>query len=127
MKKHLQEAQREGRIKETTINKAYIESGEYRKKFDRISSDKNLNRLIYMCAKEMLYHRSGTTLEDMYWIDPVACRVVAKETNQKLKGKIKYSNATKRVIGHYDRLITIHTHPYSSPPSIEDFNSNYWR
>jgi len=58
MKKHLQEAQREGRIKETTINKAYIESGEYRKKFDRISSDKNLNRLIYMCAKEMLYHRS---------------------------------------------------------------------
>jgi len=62
----------------------------------------------------------------MYWIEPMSCRVVAKETNQKLKGKIKYSNATKRVIGHYDRLITIHTHPYSSPPSIEDFNSNYW-
>lgn len=45
------EAQREGRNKETTINKSYIESGEYRKKFDLITNDRELNRLLYNCAK----------------------------------------------------------------------------
>lgn len=39
-----EEAQRDGRNKETTINKAYIESGEYRKKFDLITNNKVLDR-----------------------------------------------------------------------------------
>lgn len=118
------ESQRDGRNKETTINKAYIESGEYRKKFDLITNNKELNRLLYNCAKEMLYHRSGTLLEDMYWIDADAACVVAKEVNQTINSKVVYSNSTKRKIKKKQNLITIHTHPSSFPPSIEDLNSN---
>ncbi len=58
------ESQRYGRNKSTMINKSYIESGEYRRKFDRITDDANLARLLYNKAKEMLYHRSGTEYED---------------------------------------------------------------
>lgn len=118
------EAQRDGRNKGTAINKAYIESGEYRKKFDLITNNKELNRLLYNCAKKMLYHRSGTLLEDMYWIDAVDSKIVAKEVNQKEKTRVLYSNSTKRKIQRRKNLITIHTHPYSFPPSIEDLNSN---
>lgn len=63
------ENQRYGRNKNTTINHLYINSGEYRRKFDKVTENKELSRLIYSKAKEMLFHRSGTLLEDMYWID----------------------------------------------------------
>ena len=33
--------------------------------------------------------------------------------------------ATKRAIRGKEGLITIHTHPNSFPPSLEDFNSNF--
>lgn len=119
------ESQRDGRNKGTVINKAYIESGEYRKKFDLITNSKELNRLLYNCAKEMLYHRSGTLLEDMYWIDADAICVVAREVNQTINSKVVYSNSTRRKIKKKQNLITIHTHPSSFPPSIEDINSNH--
>ena len=72
------EEQRYGRNKETVIDHAYINSGQYRKKFDYISSDRSLNRLVYNLAKEMLYHRSGTRYEDMYWIDMNTVKIVYK-------------------------------------------------
>ena len=121
----LQEKQREGRNKMTTINSSFIESGEYRKKFDNISESAELNRLLYKIAKKILYHRSGTLYEDMYWIDIIQNRIVAKECNQMDEEMIKYSRKTKKRIKKRKNLLTIHSHPYSFPPSAEDFNSNY--
>lgn len=63
-----QEVQRYGRNKNTVVNHSYINSGEYRKKFDGISNDKALNRKVYQITKKMLEHRSGTLLEDMYCV-----------------------------------------------------------
>ena len=65
LKKELEE-QRYGKNKQTAINHKYIESGSYQKKFDFISSNVELNRLLYKLAKRMLKHRSGTMYEDMY-------------------------------------------------------------
>ena len=39
--------------------------------------------------------------------------------------KISRFNEIERKIQKRANLITIHTHPYSYPPSIEDLNSNY--
>lgn len=119
------EQQRYGRNKDTIINHTYIESGEYRNKFDRISDDKELNRLIYQIAKEMLYHRSGSEYEDMYWIDVGLKKIIAQETSLQSPTSIQYSGKTKRKIKNKKGLLTIHSHPYSFPPSIQDFNSNY--
>lgn len=57
------EEQRYGRNKPTQINHAYINSGEYRRKFDNLTDSKVINKLIYKNAKEMLFHRSGTCLK----------------------------------------------------------------
>lgn len=123
MEYRLSEMQRLGRNKQTLINRTFIESGEYRKKFDRISDSSELNKCIYRLAKKILNHRSGSLFEDMYWIDPDTVSIVAiddvKESN------IIYSKRTKKVIGTYGNLITIHLHPHSYPPSISDFNSNF--
>ncbi|MBQ6844207.1 MAG: hypothetical protein IJO60_06205 [Agathobacter sp.] len=118
------ERQRYGRNKDTIINHAYINNGEYRSKFDKISDSKELNRLVYQLAKKMLFHRSGTLLEDMYWVDIDEKKIVASEVNQTALCQIRYSKATKKAIRRSKELLVIHTHPYSMPPSIRDFNSN---
>lgn len=73
----------------------------------------------------MLLHRSGTLYEDMYWIDTETMGIVASETNCNLEQRIEYSNATKKAIQGKEGLLTIHSHPNSFPPSLEDFNANF--
>lgn len=119
------EEQRYGRNKDTTINRAYINSGEYRKKFDNVSTDRCLNRLLYNLTKKMLYHRSGTKFEDMYWVDMSSLKIVYKIIDSVVEEKILYTWRIKRIVRKKKGLITIHTHPSGSPPSISDLRSNY--
>ena len=44
------EKQRYGRNKKTQINHSYINSGRYRRKFDLISDNKKLNKLLHFLA-----------------------------------------------------------------------------
>lgn len=117
------EQQRYGRNKATLVNKSYINSGAYRKKFNLITDNIAVNRVLYIKAKEMLFHRSGTLYEDMYWIDGDTGDVIASVTDSIITQGIIYSKAVDRAIKERKNLITMHTHPESMPPSISDFNS----
>lgn len=118
------EYQRYGRNKETLVNNTYIESGEYRNKFDKISDNKNVSRVLYAKAKEMLQHRSGTMYEDMYWIDGDTGEIIASALDEKEPSAVAYTDKIKKKITGKKNLITMHTHPSSMPPSVADFNSN---
>lgn len=117
------EFQRYGRNKSTTVDSNYILSGEYRKKFDKITDNPEFSRLLYAKAKEMLMHRSGTLYEDMYWFDSETIQVVAKEVNSFEEEQILYSDSINKIIDGKDNIVAMHTHPCSMPPSIADFNS----
>ncbi len=117
------EIQRYGRNKSTLVNKTYIESGEYRRKFDSLTDNSEVNKTLYDCAKSALEHRSGTLIEDMYWVDSKSGKIVTKEIDSKEKQAIIYSDKTRKIVKNSTDLISIHTHPGSMPPSIEDFNS----
>lgn len=119
------EEQRYGRNKNTTVDKSYINSGQYRRKFDCISDNLQLNRLLFKLAKKMLLHRSGTLYEDMYWIDLGTLEIVAKETDKDIEEGIVYSKMTEKILQSNKNLLTIHSHPNSFPPSIMDLNCNY--
>lgn len=117
------EYQRYGRNKETVINHTYINSGEYRSKFDRITDNISTNRILYSKAKEMLNHRSGTKYEDMYWIDGASGEVLASALNEQQESGIQYTDAILKAISGKSGLIAFHNHPSSMPPSVADFNS----
>ena len=119
------EEQRLGRNKSTLVNHTYISQGSYKRKFDQISNNKDLSRLLFQLSKKMLKHRSGTKFEDMYWIDLNTLTVVAQESDSLNEVRVDYSQDTIKVIQRYDGLLTIHSHPNSFPPSIDDFNSNF--
>lgn len=119
------ESQRPGENKATKVIESTIESAEYRRKFDQITSSPQLSRLMCRLAKEILRHRSGTLLEDMVWIDLDTLKVVAYEREGTENGKIIYSNATKKIVFTHHNLLTMHSHPSSMPPSVDDLNSSF--
>lgn len=73
----------------------------------------------------MLLHGSGTKFEDMYWVDSENIHIIAEEVTSTKEKKIVYSTSTENKIKDFEQIITIHSHPDSFPPSIEDINSNY--
>ena len=117
------ENQRYGRNKSTLVNKTYVDSGEYKRKYDSATDNKEVNKSLYDCAKKALKHRSGTAFEDMYWIDGETGRVMLSVTDSADERTITYTDRIKKCIQTNNKVVTIHTHPSSMPPSIEDFNS----
>ena len=117
------ENQRYGRNKSTLVNKTYVDSGEYKRKYDSATDNKEVNKSLYDCAKKALKHRSGTAFEDMYWIDGETGRVMLSVTDSADERTITYTDRIKKCIQTNNNVVTIHTHPSSMPPSIEDFNS----
>lgn len=117
------EEQRYGRNKSTVISHGFINSGEYRRKFDNISKDKELNKLLYTLAKKMLNHRSGSLYEDMYWIDIDKREIVCEVVDSTVESKIEYTSRIRKIVEKKKGLLTIHSHPNSFPPSLDDFNS----
>lgn len=118
------EEQRYGRNKETVINASYINSGEYRAKFDKITDNIELARALYQVSKEMLLHRNGTKFEDMYWLDSKG-NIVTKCIDCPEEKGIKYTTTIYNHIKNRTDLITLHTHPDSLPPSPDDFRKNF--
>lgn len=119
------EYQRIGRNKDTVINQTYISGGEFRNKFDKIVQNKNISRILYGKAKEMLNHRSGTKYEDMYWIDSDTGEIIASVVDAVTEEEIVYNSSLLKKLHGHANIIAMHTHPNSMPPSIPDFNSLY--
>ncbi len=117
------ENERYGRNKRFAISNSYINSGEYRRKFDTLTDNEKINKLLYELAKKALLHRGGSEYEDMYWIDTETEKVVCSVVDSKVKGRIIYPEHIKRIVREYSGLLVIHTHAKSFPPSIDDFNS----
>lgn len=46
------ENQRYGRNKSTLVNKTYVDSGEYKRKYDSATDNKEVNKSLYDCAKK---------------------------------------------------------------------------
>ena len=120
-----QEEQRYGRNKDTLVNKTYVDSGEYKRKFDNMTDNPAVNKSLYDCAKKVLKHRSGTLYEDMYWIDGDTGKIILGITDSTEERGIPYSDRIMEAIKGKNNIITIHTHPGSMPPSAEDFNLNF--
>ena len=117
------EYQRYGRNKATIVNKTYIDSGEYRRKFDRATENSDVNKALYICAKSALKHRSGTVYEDMFWIDSKTGNIILSVTDSVEERAIVYTDRINKAISLRNDIVTLHSHPSSMPPSVSDLNS----
>jgi hypothetical protein len=125
IEQEIREDSRTGKDKTTAIDHNYIESGEYRRKFDNISDNPLLNRNLYQSAKRMLIHRTGTDFEDMYWFDGDSGKEFASVTDMKVPSIVRYSPEFMKKHKNIHNKVTIHNHPKSMPPSMGDFESAF--
>lgn len=122
----LYESERKGNSKESIVNWNTINSQEYRNKFN-ITENKKVNEQIYNISRKVLNHRDGTLKEDMYLLNSKNGNVLASQTNMKTNLHITYNPQMKKAIEKNKNIITIHNHPLSMPPSINDLNSAFER
>jgi hypothetical protein len=116
---------RPGKDKNTAIDRNYINSGAFKRKFDRITDNPELNKNLYQRAKKMLNHRTGTEFEDMYWFDGLTGKEFASKTDSTEPNRVTYHTSFLHKFKNITKKVTIHNHPHSMPPSIGDYDSAY--
>ena len=108
----------------TSVDLKYINSAEYRNRFNGITGDEELDELLHKKAVDMLTHRNNSDYEDMYWISKTDKVVKMSQTHSKAPRQIDYTEAIARDVAKRGRdYITIHNHPNNAPPSGSDFGS----
>lgn len=111
----------------TSVNWDYVRSPEYHAKFKGLTDDEAIDELIYNKAIDILEHRQNTLYEDMHLIDTNTREVVGSQTHSEpVIKKVPYNKSLNDAVRKYPgRLISIHNHPTSAPPSASDFGSYF--
>ncbi len=108
----------------TLINSAFIESAEYRRRFDQLGESTQMTRIISQQSRGVLKHRNGTEFEDLVFIDSVTGNVKTR-TDYNVPRMVEPSKAMRKMLSDAEphTIIAIHNHPSSTVPSISDINA----
>lgn len=111
-----------------TCDLKYIKSEEYRRKFDKLTDNKTLNREVYKRCKAMLIHQSGGYYEDICILTADKGELVGLESSKTLNA-VTYSEKLKKNIKRYGKykLVSIHNHGTNLPPTGSDVSTAYAR
>lgn len=104
-----------------TVISPMVKTAEYRRKFDEIGEEKEVTRKMWSAATNMLSHRSGTKYEDMAFIDSKTGKALF-QTGYNAESAVEPTKAMKKMVTSSEpfTIISIHNHPGSSVPSIQD-------
>lgn len=111
------------------VNWAEIQSESYSACFNTLSENPNANEAVLVRARWALNNRDGKKTEEIYAIDMASAKEIGRIVDQQYESKIVRTKAFDRALqnaqqeGH--RIMLIHNHPESSPPSYEDINAIY--
>lgn len=101
----------------------YINSDQYRIKFNSVSDDPTLNQSIYKYCKAAVTHQSGDYYEDLTILRKDGSLV--GQTSGKVRNETQYNRALNSAVKSAEpySLISIHNHGTNVPPSGSDFGS----
>ena len=130
------EQERKNRQNDFSINKAVVDSNEYKEKFATITTDNAVNEKIYDKSLDILYHRNGTDYEDMHLISVVDGKVKGSQTKVEYYDRVSeelrhnhvwYNESLESAVKNnpQNTLISIHNHSGNKPPSGGDFESQF--
>lgn len=105
------------------INMEYINSDEYKRKFQKITDDAALNQTIYKYSKAAVIHQSGSFREDLTIVSLDGKYI--ETTSSQTPYETMYTPELKRKIADSPpySLVAIHNHGTNVPPSGADLVS----
>ena len=103
-----------------------VQSGEYARRFGKLSASTKANEAVYTRAKWALNNRDGVKTEELYAVDMRTGEEVARITDQHYPQGVKrtdrFDKAMRLAENSGAEIMLIHNHPAGSPPSISDLN-----
>ena len=106
-----------------SVNRKLVNSYDYHRKFDNITTHKAANESIYQQSKRILENQDGTEYERMVVVDYRTGSVVADNIESTVNNKLKTGfteEQYQKVINHKGNTVIIHNHPGSTRPSGKD-------
>lgn len=102
-----------------------INKKEHKDKVERFVGNNAVGKTVSKIETEVLKHRQGTEHEDLYLIDARTGKKVAQNVNSSELLKVGKTKEMSDILSADDGkdYVLVHNHPYSSPPSVADFNS----
>ncbi len=109
---------------QTIVSNVMVNSPDYRKQYNQIEDTPQTIRAIFQNSKKALIHRSGTTYEDLIFVDSANGKVL-KRTDYDESGRVKPSSKMFKMLKDNEdyTIVAIHNHPNSVLPSIDDINA----
>lgn len=111
---------------ENTVDLEYINSDEYKQKFDGLTGEPKVDKQLYSQAVAQLTHRNGTYGEDLTLINAKTGTVGGRQSNSSSENGVEYNSSLNKAIADNPpySLISIHNHPTNNPPTGSDLASN---
>ena len=106
------------------VSLSEIEFESYRKKFNQVTGNSNVNDALRRYARTMLVHRNGTDGEDLYIISAKTGKRLFSKTAGKNELGVELTNEEIARIKEYAKtegIIGMHNHPTNLLPTGSDF------
>jgi SPP1 gp7 family putative phage head morphogenesis protein len=117
------ENEKKSKITTQAVNWNNIKDKSYKEKCNKITNNSLLNINIYNISKRILSHRDNSLREDLYLLDYNNGTVLGKQTNMIENEKIIYNKSILKALKDNEKIVAIHNHPNSMPPSDKDINA----
>lgn len=114
---------------ENAVDLKYINSDEYKKKFDGITGDPKVDKQLHSQAVAQLTHRNGTYGEDLTLINAETGNIEGRQSKSVSENGVEYNSSLNKALADNPpySLISIHNHPTNNPPTGSDLVSNAGR
>ena len=111
---------------ENTVDLKYINSDEYKQKFNGITGNPKVDKQLHSQAVAQLTHRNGTYGEDLTLINAETGNIEGRQSKSLSENGVEYNNSLNKAVEHNPpySLISIHNHPTNNPPTGSDLVSN---
>lgn len=113
--------------RQTIVPKSLFASSILKNKIDRLGESSKVNRSIYRGVKDMLIHRSGTEFEDLMFIHSETGESMIRKDYNVVRTVAPNKKMKRMISENPNKVIGIHNHPNSSPPSVADLMVAYTR
>lgn len=109
-----------------TINFGFIRTKAFHDNFKGITPHKEVNESLFRKALEILQHRSGTTFEDIAFLDARTGKLIVENNTIDVPFHAGlFDNEMKILLAHHGNYEILHNHPGSTMPSLADVLSMF--
>lgn len=120
-----------GKSKSIHVDERAIQSQDYRNQFKGITGNAEVDDKACNYTRQILKHRSGTYKEDLVLLDADTGKHIFTIDSGGMDNGVTYDDRAEAAIrkAHEDgrRILAIHNHPNSLPPTLDDGVSAYNR